>query len=187
MMSDDQRITLGLRALIRACGSDPGNDDLIDTPQRVLRAFKELTSGHKIDPNVILSKTFSNPVNDQIIVVRDIPFTSVCEHHLMPFMGRVTVGYLPDISGQVIGLSKIPRLVECFSKRLQLQERMTHEIATALDRGLSPRGVGVVVKASHLCMKIRGVKTEGEMVTSALFGSFRDGNRSEFLSLAGVL
>lgn len=161
-------------------GEDPQREGLKKTPHRVAKAFLELTEGYKQDPKEILSTTFSESYND-MVVVRDIEFWSLCEHHLLPFHGRVTVGYIPK--DRVVGLSKIGRLVQCFSRRLQVQEKLTQQIASSMMEHLNPEGVGVIVKASHQCMAMRGVKAPAEMVTSCLLGQFLDPTtRNEFLS-----
>jgi len=156
---------------------------LKNTPARFVKAFGELTAGYDCDPRRILSKTFDVPY-DEMVVVRAIPFWSLCEHHLLPFSGTATVGYIPG--KRVVGLSKIPRLVECFARRLQVQERLTKEIADAIRIHLQPAGVGVLVRGTHSCMAMRGVKAAGEMVTSCLLGVIREKAeaRSEFLELA---
>lgn len=155
-----------------------------DTPQRLVKSLHELTQGYHDDPAEILSTRFP-ATYDEMIVVREIEFWSLCEHHVLPFHGTATVGYLPGPDGGVVGLSKLARLVHAFSRRLQIQERLTQEIAQAMQEHLKPAGVGVVLRASHLCMAMRGVRTPAEMVTSALLGRFRDPTvRAEFLSLA---
>jgi GTP cyclohydrolase I len=172
--------------LLEFIGEDPGRPGLTDTPGRVIRSFAEMTAGYGVDVAELLSRTFDDRC-DEMVLVRDIDFTSLCEHHLLPFTGVASVGYVPG--ERVVGLSKIARLVDVYARRLQVQERMTVEIAAALDLHLSPRGVGVVVRARHSCMGCRGVrKPSAEMVTSALLGVFRDKPeaRSEFLALAGV-
>jgi GTP cyclohydrolase I len=168
--------------LLEAVGENPGRIGLVGTPERYLRALYELTSGMNSDPKEILSAVFPEDC-DEMIVVRDIPFWSLCEHHLLPFSGTATVGYLPR-ANKVVGLSKMARLVECFARRLQVQERMTNQVATALMDHLDPLGAGCIVKARHTCMAMRGARVEAPMVTSALFGRMRDAARSEFLALA---
>jgi GTP cyclohydrolase I len=176
--NDEQAIVEGLLKFI---GEDPKREGLLETPRRVLRSFQELTSGYKQDPGDILSKTFKDSCNE-MVVVRDIQFWSLCEHHMLPFRGSVTVGYIPN--GKIVGLSKISRLVQCFASRLQVQERMTQQIANNMMEHLKPQGVGVIVSAHHSCMEMRGVKTSGEMMTSCLLGTFLDSaTRSEFLAL----
>lgn len=169
--------------LIQHIGEDPTRDGLLETPRRVTKAWRELTRGYGDDPATILDKTF-DVTYDQLVVVRDVPFTSLCEHHILPFTGTATVGYIPG--ERVVGLSKLARLVDCFAARLQVQERMTNQIAEAIQRHLRPMGVGVMVKASHSCMAARGIKKHGEMVTSCLLGAIRSDSvaRSEFLDLA---
>jgi GTP cyclohydrolase I len=158
--------------LLEWIGEDPTREGLRDTPKRVVKAFREMTSGLAVEPRSVLGTVF-NETSDQMVVVRGIRFSSMCEHHLLPFTGTVAVGYVPN--GRVIGLSKIPRLVEVFAKRPQVQERMTNQIAQALMDHLAPRGVGVVVKAHHSCMGCRGVKQpDAEMITSCVLGCMKD-------------
>lgn len=179
----DRAAEEAVRTLLRFVGENAERQGLVDTPARVVRAWRELTSGYDEDPAEILSRTFDER-SDEMIVLRGVSFYSTCEHHLLPFYGEAAVGYLP---GKVVGISKLARLVNCFARRLQIQERMTREIADAIDEHLAARGVGVVLRAHHLCMGCRGVRQpETEMVTSALRGSLRDDatSRSEFLSLA---
>ena len=168
--------------LLQHIGEDPTREGLLETPRRVTKAWRELTAGYRDDPSEILSKTF-DVTCDEMVVVRHMPFTSCCEHHMLPFLGHVTIGYVP--TDRVVGLSKLARLVDCYSKRLQVQERMTSQIADAIMEYLAPLGVGVVVTATHTCMSMRGVKKDGETVTSALRGVLRvDGRaRSELMSL----
>lgn len=174
------------RTLLDALGVDH-TGEMRSTPRRIASAFAEMMSGYQIDPADILAATgiFDGAAYDQIVMVRDIPFVSLCEHHLLPFQGTATLGYLPA-EGKIVGLSKLARLVECYARRLQMQERMTMQIATAIETNLSARGVAVVVKARHSCMAIRGVKKDAETVTSAMLGVFREerGAREEFLALA---
>lgn len=175
-----------VRTLLREIGEDADRPGLVGTPERVRRMYAELTSGYRTDPDALVNGACYEVDYDEMVVVRDIEFYSLCEHHLLPFFGRVSVGYLPR--GTVIGLSKIPRIVELYAKRLQIQERLTTEIATFLMERLEPKGVGCVVEASHLCTMMRGVKKEqARMVTSAMLGTFRrDGRtRNEFLRLIG--
>lgn len=184
--SDGGEIVHAVRTLLREIGEDPDRSGLVGTPERVRRMYAELTSGYQADPDALVNGACYEVDYDEMVVVRDIEFYSLCEHHLLPFFGRVSVGYLPR--GKVIGLSKIPRIVELYAKRLQIQERLTTEIATFLMERLEPRGVGCVVEASHLCTMMRGVKKEqARMVTSAMLGTFRrDGRtRNEFLRLIG--
>jgi GTP cyclohydrolase I len=167
--------------LMRALGMDVTDPSLTRTPQRVARAYSELLS-----PREFGLTTFPNDEGyDELVVARDIPFTSLCEHHLLPFVGTASVGYLPG--GRILGLSKLARVVELFARRPQVQERMTKQVASWLDQHLRPRGVGVVLRAEHSCMTLRGVQARGATtVTSALLGTLRDDprSRSEFLSLA---
>jgi GTP cyclohydrolase IA len=166
--------------LLRWIGENPDRDGLRDTPARVAKAWREMTAGYDMDPAEILARTFDES-SDEMIVLRGISFHSTCEHHLLPFMGTATVGYLP---GKVVGISKLARLVECFARRLQIQERMTRQIAEAIETHLGARGVGVIVRAHHFCMGCRGVRQqETEMVTSAMLGTLRSDakSRSEFL------
>ncbi|MDP9269666.1 MAG: GTP cyclohydrolase I FolE [Chloroflexota bacterium] len=182
----DGEIARAVRTLLQEIGEDPDRPGLAGTPERVGRMYAELTSGYQADPDGLINGATYQVDYDEMVVVRDIEFYSLCEHHLLPFFGRVSVGYLPR--GTVIGLSKIPRIVELYAKRLQIQERMTTEIATFLMERLDPKGVGCVVEASHLCTMMRGVKKEqARMVTSAMLGTFRrDGRtRNEFLRLIG--
>jgi len=169
--------------LLEWIGEDPSREGLRDTPKRVVKAFREMTAGLHQQPAEVLGTVF-NETSDQMVVVRGIRFSSMCEHHLLPFTGTAAVGYVPD--GRVIGLSKIPRLVELFGKRPQVQERMTNQIANALMDHLRPLGVGVIVKAHHSCMGCRGVRQpDAEMVTSCLLGCMKDDPmaRSELLEL----
>ena len=169
--------------LLKFVGENPDREGLRKTPQRVLRALKELTSGYHEDPAKILETTFSDVSYDEMVVVRDIQFWSLCEHHMLPFYGKATVGYLPK--DRIVGLSKIGRLVQCFARRLQVQENMTQQIANTLMNTLNPHGVGVVVQAHHTCMEMRGVKSSGELVTSCMLRDFRaPSTRCEFLNLA---
>lgn len=173
-----------LREILRAIGEDPTREGLLDTPDRVIRSWSEIFAGYGQNPSEILARTFED-VNgyDEMILLKDIPFHSTCEHHMLPFQGRAHVAYLPK--ERVVGLSKLARLVDCYARRLQIQERMTREIASALMTHLQPEGCGVVIEASHGCMVCRGVKKEGAtMVTSALEGEFRNtATRAEFMSL----
>jgi GTP cyclohydrolase I len=173
-----------VREMLLAMGENPDREGLQDTPDRVIRSWTELYAGYHQDPADILKTTFGD-VNgyDEMILLKDIPFHSTCEHHMLPFEGTAHVAYLPK--DRVVGLSKLARLVDCFARRLQIQERMTREIANALMDHLQPLGCGVVIEASHGCMVCRGVKKEGaRMVTSALDGDFRNpATRAEFMAL----
>jgi GTP cyclohydrolase IA len=182
---DHDRAEAAVRELLAAIGEDPDRDGLLATPGRVARMLAEVTIGLETDPADHLSTVFEAG-HDEIVLVRDIDFSSMCEHHMLPFIGRAHVGYIPGPTGHVTGLSKIARLVDGYSKRLQVQERLTTEIATAIERTLEPRGVIVVLEAEHLCMSIRGVQKNGaSTVTSAVRGQFRDDprSRSEAMSL----
>src|SRR5882672_4053588 len=171
--------------LLAELGEDPSREGLQATPARVTRALRELTDGYDTDVGQIFAGAEFDQDYDEMVVVRDIPFYSLCEHHMLPFFGACHVGYLPK--GRVVGLSKIPRLVVAFAHRLQLQERLTQEVAGALNDELAPRGVGVVVEARHLCMEMRGVqKPGGQLITYCMLGTFRKDarTRAEFLDLA---
>jgi len=180
---DHARIVLALREILAAVGEDPDREGLLETPARVARMYAEMFSGLREDPRVHLRKAFQEKY-DEIVLVRDIAFNSVCEHHLLPFIGRAHIGYLP--AGRVLGLSKLARIVETISHRPQVQERMTEQIATLLEEDLGAKGVAVVVEATHTCMTIRGVRKPGSMcVTSAMKGVFRANvsSRAEVMSL----
>jgi len=167
--------------LLEWAGEDTTREGLLDTPKRFVKAFREMTEGLRIDPASVMGAVF-NETSDQMVVVKGIRFSSLCEHHLLPFTGTAAVGYVPD--GRVIGLSKIPRLVDVFAKRLQVQERMTNQVAQALMEHLSPLGVGVVIKAHHSCMGCRGVKQpDAEMITSCMLGCMKadPSSRSELM------
>ena len=173
-----------VEALLVELGEDPRRQGLTATPERVARAMRELTDGYGVKPEDVIADAIFDQDYDEMVVVKDIAFYSLCEHHMLPFFGHVHVGYLPK--GKVVGLSKIPRLVEVYAHRLQLQEQMTKAIAEALNGTLEPRGVGVVVEARHLCMEMRGVETPGgRMITSCMLGTFRRDprTRAEFLDL----
>ena len=168
--------------LLVAVGENPEREGLRLTPKRVARMYNELLSGYHVDPDAMINDALFNITYDEMVLVRDIEFYSLCEHHMLPFMGRVHVAYIPD--GKVIGLSKIPRIVDMYSRRLQVQERMTRQIADFLRDLLKPQGVAVVVEAVHLCSKMRGVKKhDARMTTSAMHGAFRANlaTRQEFL------
>jgi len=173
-----------VETLLVELGEDPDRQGLKATPDRVSRALRELTSGYGMKPEDVIADAIFDQDYDEMVLVKDIPFYSLCEHHMLPFFGHVHVGYLPK--GKVVGLSKIPRLVEVFSRRLQIQEQLTREIAEALNSALTPRGVGVVIEARHLCIEMRGVETPGgRMITSCMLGTFRRDarTRGEFLDL----
>jgi len=163
---------------------DPVREGLVRTPHRVHRAFEFLTKGYKEDPEAMLKKALFTVSYDEMVIVKDVEMFSLCEHHILPFFGKVHVAYIPN--GKVIGLSKIPRLIEIFSRRLQIQERLTTQIAETIQKAVEPQGVGVVIEARHLCMMMRGVeKQHSAAVTSSMLGCFRDEQetRTEFLSL----
>jgi len=168
--------------LLTAIGENPKREGLKYTPKRVARMYSELLSGYHVDPNAMVNGALFNITYDEMVLVRDIEFYSLCEHHILPFMGRVHVAYIPD--GKVIGLSKIPRIVDMYARRLQVQERMTRQVADFLRDLLKPQGVAVVVEAVHLCSMMRGVKKhDARMTTSAMHGAFRANlaTRQEFL------
>lgn len=180
---DIPRIEKAIRELLLAVGEDPDREGLVKTPNRVARAYSELTSGLREDPKLHLKTVFTESY-DEVVLLRDIPFHSMCEHHLLPFTGRAHVAYLPD--GKVVGLSKLARLVDGFARRPQVQERLTTQIADALMEVLAPMGAACVIEAVHTCMTIRGAKKTGSvMVTSALRGMFKENpsSRHEILSL----
>ena len=181
--ADQDELERIVRELIRAVGEDPTRDGLRDTPRRIASMYRELFEGLHQDPVAALSVGFEE-AHDEMVVLREIPFYSMCEHHFLPFHGQAHVGYLPD--GRIVGLSKIARAVEIFARRPQVQERLTGQIAETIERVLGARGVGVVIEAEHLCMTARGVRKPGaKMVTSAMRGRFRDdvNTRQEFLEL----
>ncbi len=174
-----------MRVLLRWAGDDPEREGLRDTPRRVIDSFDEYFSGYAQDPKQILSRTFEDVENyDEMVILKNIPFDSHCEHHVVPFIGKAHIAYLPD--KKVVGISKLARLVDAFAKRLQVQEKLTAQIARTLNEVLKPKGVGVVVEAIHYCMKTRGVQKQGVvMQTSKMLGRFRSDprTRQEFLSL----
>ena len=170
---DTARVAAAVSEILAAIGEDPGRDGLLATPERVAAMYEELFSGIADDPGRHLTVTFAAD-HDEMVMVREIPFASVCEHHLVPFIGRAHVAYIPNNDGRITGISKLARLVDGFARRLQVQERMTTQIADAIERALAPRGVLVVVEAEHLCMSMRGVKKPGTVtVTSSVRGLFR--------------
>ena len=184
-MNDEHDPLAGhIEAILKELGEDPGRDGLLKTPARVASAWRFFVQGYEQDPSEILSGALFDVEYNEMVLVRDIDFYSLCEHHMVPFFGRVHVAYTPD--KQVLGLSKIARLVEVFSRRLQVQERLTMEIARTLEEVLAPRGVGVVVEAKHLCMMMRGIEKQNTFaITSSLLGEFeRDPKtRAEFMQL----
>jgi GTP cyclohydrolase IA len=173
-----------VREMIARVGEDPSREGLVRTPERVEKAYQFLTRGYNEDPEQLLNSALFTVNYDEMVIVKDIEMFSLCEHHMLPFFGKVHIAYIPN--GKVIGLSKLPRLVDIYARRLQVQERMTTEIAETLMKVIQPQGVGVVVEARHLCMMMRGVeKQHSATVTSAMFGCFRNEKetREEFLSL----
>lgn len=171
---DRPRIERAVREILVAIGEDPDRDGLLDTPARVARMYEEICSGLREEPSEHLRKVFEAD-HDEMVMVRDIPLYSLCEHHLVPFIGKAHVAYIPNMQGRITGLSKVARLVDGFARRPQVQERLTQQIAGALDDTLEPRGVLVVIEAEHLCMSMRGVRKPGSStVTSAVHGVFRD-------------
>ncbi|HHH42097.1 MAG TPA: GTP cyclohydrolase I FolE [Chloroflexi bacterium] len=175
-----------VRDWLRLIGEDPNRQGLKRTPERVARMYAELTEGYRVDPVALVNEALFDVAYDEMVLVKEIEFYSLCEHHMLPFFGHAHVAYIPD--GRVLGLSKIPRIVEMFARRLQVQERMTEQIAQFLDDLLHPLGVGVVIEAAHMCAMMRGVKkANARMVTSAMKGNFKQDERTrmEFLSLIG--
>jgi GTP cyclohydrolase I len=176
-----------VRTMIRWAGDDPAREGLLDTPSRVVRAYEEFFAGYLQDPNEILSRTFTEVGGyDEMVVMTDIRFESHCEHHMVPIIGKAHIGYLPD--KRVVGISKLARLVEVYARRLQVQEKMTAQIADCLQKALKPKGVAVVIEAAHQCMTTRGVHKPGVgLVTSRMVGAFRDNpsTRREFLAVIG--
>ncbi|HVQ33381.1 MAG TPA: GTP cyclohydrolase I FolE [Lysobacter sp.] len=177
-----------VRTLLRWSGEDPQREGLLDTPKRVVKAYEDWFSGYALDPDDYLARTFEEVDGyDELIVLRDIQFESHCEHHMAPIIGRAHVGYLPN--GKVVGISKLARVVEAYARRFQVQEKMTAQIASCIQRALQPLGVGVVVEAAHECMTTRGVHKRGvSMVTSTMLGTFREDarTRGEFLQFISV-
>ncbi len=184
MKDFDDPIEPIITSMLKELGEDPGRAGLQSTPQRVARAMRFFCQGYQQDPVKILNNALFDVTYDEMVIVKDIEFYSLCEHHLLPFFGRVHVAYIPD--GKVVGLSKIPRLVEMFSRRLQVQEKLTTQIAETLDRVLTPKGVAVVIEAVHLCMMMRGVAQQNSSaITSAINGAFETDSktRAEFMEL----
>lgn len=184
LLVEKSELEESVRDILRLIGEDPGREGLARTPHRVARAWEFLTSGYRQDVRKILNGAIFTEKYDEMVIVKDIDFFSLCEHHLLPFYGKAHVAYIPK--GKILGLSKIPRIVEVFSRRLQVQERMTQQIADTLFEALEPDGVAVVIEARHLCMMMRGVeKQNSAATTSAMLGSFRDDERTrnEFLKL----
>ena len=174
-----------VRRQLELIGEDPARNGLLDTPERVARSLRWLTRGYEMDVADVVGDAVFEEAHESMVMVRDIELYSMCEHHMLPFFGRAHIAYIPD--GRIVGLSKLPRIVEVFARRLQVQERLTEQIADAIEGVLRPRGVGVVIEAVHLCMMMRGVeKQNSETITSALRGEFRECpmTRDEFLGLA---
>ncbi len=182
-MSEQERFENAVKEMLTIIGEDVNREGLLKTPSRVYKAFKFLTSGYEKDPKEVLNEALFESSNDEMVIVRDIEFYSMCEHHLLPIIGRAHVAYIPN--GKVVGLSKIPRMVDVFARRLQIQEQMTEQIADALTEVINPKGVGVVVQARHMCMEMRGVqKVNSTTTTSALRGMFlQEKTRNEFFNI----
>jgi len=183
---DHERIEQGVRLIFEGLGLDPDNPGTVDTPARVARMYDEIFAGLLVDAEDVLDVVFEEG-HDELVLIRDIPLASMCEHHLIPFVGRAHVGYIPNVRGQVTGLSKLARVVDLVAKRPNLQERLTTRIADILEKGLEPRGVLVIVEAEHYCMTMRGVRKPGAVtVTSAVRGIMRDDprTRAEAMALA---
>jgi GTP cyclohydrolase I len=181
---NDERMRESVRMMLTETGEDPAREGLVRTPERVAKAMRFMTSGYGMDVKTVVNEAIFTVDYSEMVIVKDIDFYSLCEHHLLPFFGKCHVAYLPR--GRVIGLSKIPRLVEMFSRRLQVQERLTNQIAESLSEVLDPLGVGVVIEGTHLCMLMRGVEKQNSFaVTSAMLGGFRNDarTRAEFLEL----
>ena len=181
---DDLEIHGHVREALRLLGEDPGREGLVKTPERVAKALRFLTQGYTQDPCQLLNSALFTVAYDEMVIIKDIDVYSLCEHHLLPFVGKAHVAYLPK--GKVVGLSKIPRLVDLFARRLQVQERLTVQIAETIADCVKPRGVGVVIEAMHFCMMMRGVEKQNSVcVTSCMLGSFREQpqTREEFLAL----
>ena len=183
-MTESRRTQDSIRAILAEIGENPDREGLQKTPERVEKALRFLTKGYGEDPQALLNNALFTVSYDEMVIIRDIDVFSLCEHHLLPFYGRAHVAYLPN--GKVVGLSKIPRLVDMFARRLQVQERLTVQIAEAIEETVKPRGVGVVIEAMHFCMMMRGVEKQNSVaVTSCMLGAFRDQlmTREEFLAL----
>ncbi len=180
--SGNEDIEQSVRVILENIGEDPQREGLLRTPSRVAKMYAELTAGYHVDPAALINDAVFSVDYDEMVMVKDIDFSSLCEHHMLPFMGRIHVAYIPN--GKVIGLSKIPRIVEMFARRLQVQERLTVQIADFIDAALQPRGVAVVVEGIHMCSVMRGVKkANAKMITSAMRGAFRSDprTRAEFM------
>ena len=184
--TDSARIEAAVREILSAIGEDPSRDGLLATPRRVASMYAELFSGLHDEPDRHLTVTFAAE-HDEMVMVRDIPFASLCEHHLVPFIGKTHVAYIPNKDGRITGLSKLARLVDAYARRLQVQERMTTQVADTIERVLAPRGVLVVVEAEHLCMSMRGVKKPGtRTITSAVRGLFRTDSSTRAEAMAFI-
>ena len=173
--------------LLKEIGEDPSREGLLKTPERVSKAWEYFSQGHRLSIDEVINNAIFTESSEDMVIVRDIEFFSFCEHHLLPFFGKAHVGYLPN--GKIIGLSKIPRIIDMFSRRLQVQERLTHQVAETLNDVLSPRGVAVVMEGRHMCMQMRGVEKQNSFAsTSSMIGQFRKSaeTRSEFLSIIGT-
>lgn len=183
-MNKEEEFEQAITKVLELIGEDPKREGLLKTPSRVAKAFKFLTEGYEQNPEEILNQALFTTSNDEMVLVRDIEFYSMCEHHMLPIIGRAHVAYIPD--GKVVGLSKIPRIVNVFARRLQIQEQMTEQIADAISKSINPKGVAVVLHARHMCMEMRGVeKVNSTTVSSALRGLFKsdERTRSEFYNL----
>jgi GTP cyclohydrolase IA len=183
---DHDRIETAMVNVLEAVGEDPSREGLLKTPNRVARMYDELLSGYRTDPAKLINGALFDVDYDDMVIVRDIEFSSLCEHHMLPFLGRVHVAYIPN--GKVIGLSKIPRIVDMFARRLQVQERMTRQIADFINEVLQPQGVAVVADGVHMCSMLRGVKKhEASMTTSSMYGMFKEDSktRAEFMAHLG--
>ncbi|MBI4303881.1 MAG: GTP cyclohydrolase I FolE [Chloroflexi bacterium] len=184
-MIDEDEIKKAVSSIIKAIGENPEREGLVDTPKRVAEMYAELFAGLTMDPREELTQGFEEG-HREMVILRDIPFYSMCEHHLLPFYGVAHIGYIPNANGRVVGSSRLARVVEIVARRPQIQERMTTQIADAITDGIQPEGVGVVIQAEHLCMVMRGIKKPGStIVTSAVRGTFRSKSktRAEFFSL----
>ena len=185
-MIDHARIEKAVREILEAVGEDPDRDGLQRTPERVARMYEEIFAGLEVDPASLLEVTFEEG-HDEMVMVRDIPLYSACEHHLVPFIGRAHVAYIPNDDGSITGLSKLARVVEAYARRPQVQERLTTQVADCIEKVLQPRGVLVVIEAEHLCMAMRGVRKRGTLtVPSAVRGLFRDDPRTRAEGMAFI-
>ncbi len=182
-MNNEKRFEEAIKTILEIIGEDVEREGLLKTPSRVYKAFSYFTKGYTQDPKEVLNQALFKSSNNEMVIVRDIEFYSLCEHHLLPIIGRAHVAYIPD--GKVVGLSKIPRLIEVFARRLQIQEQLTEQIAEAISEVIEPKGVGVVLQARHMCMEMRGVqKAYSSTTTSALRGIFlKDKTRKEFFDI----